>query len=728
MNWGTGQTSPATDACVANAGQTCTINESTGYELTVYTYYFNSACDITRVFLDYQAFGIHPDEDMVPTPGYPIRPGQTATSSTKFVYGAVISHTNSSSPGCPPGSVLNAAGSCVTQTYAQAPPDCANLDFVKDVCFLAAAASCPAGLSYSSTLGLCAQAPDCAGGALDTGASVCAQEATVACPSGTGWTGSLCAVSATCPTGTSLGGDGVCRANPSCPDGTTLSGGTCVSPPPCPPGTVSPPANICVAAPECPAGTTLSSGTCLGQSTPHCPAGYQLDGTVCHQPPQCAVGSYTAFADTCFAGSNPCPVGYAINKVTDVCGKSPTCPQGGSYNLDTDLCRAEPAYTCAAPGYSYDPGTGACWTLAVCNQSTLNPLTDSCEVKATPNCGMRAYDPAEKVCHEPVNCRNGGVYSLANSQCELTPGMDCGDWILNPATRLCEEPPLCPGTPGFPLAGSLVFDASLDKCSVDAMHDDCLPDYTYQPQPVGMCEKPVTCSQGEYDPVTDTCPGVWNCPLGGQFACADIGTGTPQCSPVACTDPALDTTPEEEADTSALINDGTVDEAGNCDGLWMIFNGKGQECLPSGWSTSFFDCCKTGSDSFLFIEKTCSKQAYEVAVAREAGRTHYVGTYCKKKIKLIGCVQRARVFCVFNSKMGRIIQEGCRPQLADFGPDGGWGTAKAPNCVGLTPEQFQSCDFGKIDFAEMQGDFAPNLNNVAPSIQGAIDGYMQNIR
>lgn len=243
-----------------------------------------------------------------------------------------------------------------------------------------------------------------------------------------------------------------------------------------------------------------------------------------------------------------------------------------------------------------------------------------------------------------------------------------------------------------------------------------------------LCEKPITCAQGTYDPVTNTCPGDWTCPLGSQYVCSTIGTGTPKCSATPCTDPLTDTTPEDTSDTSTYVNDGVADAAGNCAGTWLIFNGKGQECLPPGMKTSFFDCCDSDPDSFLFIKKTCSEQAYEVAVAKDAGRTHYVGSYCKKKVVLIGCVQRAKVYCVFNSKMGRIIQEGCRPQLRDFGSSGGWGSAKSPNCIGLTPEQFQSCDFGKIDFSEMFGDFAPNLNNVAPNVQGAVNDYMQNLR
>jgi conjugal transfer mating pair stabilization protein TraN len=265
-----------------------------------------------------------------------------------------------------------------------------------------------------------------------------------------------------------------------------------------------------------------------------------------------------------------------------------------------------------------------------------------------------------------------------------------------------------------------------DTCQLPST-GQCPTGYRYAPPPVGLCEKPITCSKGPYDPITNTCPKVWSCPLGTQFVCGVVTTGPPKCSALACAN-TTSALPDETTDPSNYVNDGTTNAAGGCSGTWLIFNGMALECLPPGLKTSFFNCCDSDPANFLFIRKSCSEEAYEVAVANDADRTHYIGSYCKKKIEFIGCVQRAKVYCVFNSKMGRIIQEGCRPQLIDFGPTGSWGSAKSPNCVGLTPEQFQSCDFGKIDFSEMLGDFAPNLNNVAPNVQGAVNDYMQNLR
>lgn len=692
---------------------------TTGADGVRYRFTFDSQCNITYVLKEYSSCYLVLTITDPYMPGvFPMPPGTTGTYFSNISPLALT---------CPNGGTL-VGNQCVVNTFEQQPPDCASLDFARDVCFQPAMPPCPAGLVYNAAFGLCTVAPGCTGGTLDPTANLCTQIPTIVCPTNTAWDGNACSASAGCASGAVLN-NGVCQAAGVCPPGTTLTDGICSSSLSCPAGSTLAADNKCVIDPLCASGATLVNGTCQQAASPECPANYNVDGTVCHQPPFCQTGTYAAAADTCFAGGNPCPAGYTINKVADVCSKVPLCPAGGGYDaLVSNTCKAEVAYTCQVPGFSYDSGNGSCWDLADCGQANLNAELDVCQVSATPDCAAKSWDPIEEVCHTLATCSQAGIYSLANQQCEVAPGADCGDWVLNATNKQCEESPLCPEPPNYPLANSIGFDAGMDKCTATAMHEDCLPGYMYQPLPVGMCEKPITCSQGVYDPVTDTCPSIWNCPLGSQYACADIGSGSPQCSPFACADPSTDTTPEESADTLAYTDDGTVDENGQCNGLWMLFNGKGQECLPPGWKTSFFDCCDSDEDSFLFIKKVCNEEAYEVALARDAGRTHYVGSYCKKKVFLIGCVQRAKVFCVFNSKMGRIIQEGCRPQLKDFGPSGGWGSAKSPNCVGLTPEQFQSCDFGKIDFSEMQSDFAPNLNNVAPSVQGAIDGYMQNLR
>lgn len=122
----------------------------------------------------------------------------------------------------------------------------------------------------------------------------------------------------------------------------------------------------------------------------------------------------------------------------------------------------------------------------------------------------------------------------------------------------------------------------------------------------------------------------------------------------------------------------------------------------------------------------CSEDDMLTAAYDELGLCHYIGTYCKKKIPLIGCVQKAKVFCCFNSKLARIIHEQGRPQLKDFG---GWGDTDIPNCRGFTPEEFQMLDFSKIDLSEWYGDIETRTQSeIQHNLRENIQRFQQNIR
>jgi conjugal transfer mating pair stabilization protein TraN len=144
-----------------------------------------------------------------------------------------------------------------------------------------------------------------------------------------------------------------------------------------------------------------------------------------------------------------------------------------------------------------------------------------------------------------------------------------------------------------------------------------------------------------------------------------------------------------------------------------IFAGHSSECneIPVGFS----NCCTEegwGQDVGL---ANCPLEAKILHEAREKGVVVKVGRYCSASGP-IPCLEHSQVFCVFNSKLARIIQEqGRRGQLQiDF------GSAQSPNCLGVTPDQLKSIDFGKIDFKEFYSDIntkQPDLNQIQQDVQ-----------
>ncbi|MFS7198752.1 conjugal transfer protein TraN [Rahnella rivi] len=109
-----------------------------------------------------------------------------------------------------------------------------------------------------------------------------------------------------------------------------------------------------------------------------------------------------------------------------------------------------------------------------------------------------------------------------------------------------------------------------------------------------------------------------------------------------------------------------------------------------------------------YMMKACDQTSMETAMEAGSGYCHEVGTYCKKKIPLLGCVQKATSYCCFNSKLARIIHEQGRPQLKNFN---GWGDSGSPQCRGFSPDEFQALDFGAIDLTEYVEDMVKNTTD-----------------
>lgn len=97
-----------------------------------------------------------------------------------------------------------------------------------------------------------------------------------------------------------------------------------------------------------------------------------------------------------------------------------------------------------------------------------------------------------------------------------------------------------------------------------------------------------------------------------------------------------------------------------------------------------------------YLMKACPADQMETALKNDSGYCHFIGTHCVKEM-FGSCTQDEEVYCCFNSKLARIIQEQGRPQIPAMG---GWGTVEEPNCRGFAPQEFQSLDFSRIDFSE----------------------------
>ncbi len=120
------------------------------------------------------------------------------------------------------------------------------------------------------------------------------------------------------------------------------------------------------------------------------------------------------------------------------------------------------------------------------------------------------------------------------------------------------------------------------------------------------------------------------------------------------------------------------------------------------------DCCK--NSGLLIGISGCTPQEYELAKERHLGNTHYLGTRCAKRVFGF-CIRRERVWCVFGSKLGRILHEQARPQLGI-----GWGS-----CRGFTVAEVETIDFDDVDLTEFTENFIDGSMEPSLSLPGKGD-------
>ena len=115
------------------------------------------------------------------------------------------------------------------------------------------------------------------------------------------------------------------------------------------------------------------------------------------------------------------------------------------------------------------------------------------------------------------------------------------------------------------------------------------------------------------------------------------------------------------------------------------------------------NCCR--NSGLLVGLGNCSAAERELAEERSAGNTHYLGRYCSRRTFFGVCIRRSRAWCVFGSKLGRILQQQGRAQLGI-----GWSS-----CRGLTVAEVEGIDFARLDLSEftenlMDGSMEPSVS------------------
>ncbi len=121
------------------------------------------------------------------------------------------------------------------------------------------------------------------------------------------------------------------------------------------------------------------------------------------------------------------------------------------------------------------------------------------------------------------------------------------------------------------------------------------------------------------------------------------------------------------------------------------------------------NCCR--NSGALVGLADCSASEIELAEERNAGNTHYLGRYCSRKTLFGICIRHSRAWCVFGSKLGRILQQQGRAQLGI-----GWSS-----CRGFTVAEIEGIDFASLDLSEFTEDLMDGSREPSVSLPDAGD-------
>lgn len=108
---------------------------------------------------------------------------------------------------------------------------------------------------------------------------------------------------------------------------------------------------------------------------------------------------------------------------------------------------------------------------------------------------------------------------------------------------------------------------------------------------------------------------------------------------------------------------------------------------------------------------SCSPQEQSLQLKRGSDLCHYIGSHCTE-YNLGHCQTKTEVFCCFNSQLARLVQEAAHDQLGLS-----WGSPQAPQCQGLSANEFAKVDMSKVDLSDVLAEMGekikkPNADSV----------------
>ena len=280
--------------------------------------------------------------------------------------------------------------------------------------------------------------------------------------------------------------------------------------------------------------------------------------------------------------------------------------------------------------------------------------------------------------YEPNDQWDDGCGALANnSSCTFQ-------------SETCVQPQSTHTIQGIPVTRDCWEKEDSYLCRMGAGSNTCQP---YKDQ---GCEQIGSVCENKSDGGCMLYQQTFRCPV---KQCTDVGVvcnGQTYCITDDCVKHDKQADPDFQKAVSALS---VMNEAAKQFDQQFIFQGSSKSCSEA--PIGYLNCCVDdgwGQDVHL---ASCSDEEKSLGKDKANGLSIYVGEYCKNDVMGI-CTSNRKSYCVFPSKLARIIQDQGRNKQLHIG----FGDKEHPDCRGITPEELQEIDFSKIDFSDFYSDIA----------------------
>jgi conjugal transfer mating pair stabilization protein TraN len=378
-------------------------------------------------------------------------------------------------------------------------------------------------------------------------------------------------------------------------------------------------------------------------------------------------------------------------------------------------------------GYYCVPGIGdpsnpfdcAHYPAPQCSFKTSYPI-DFCD----PVIGCVSFDLDEYVCAEPVA---GATPIYTATEDVVTATRDESQCAALAADSLCQvETETC--SDSDPVTRIVDGVAVTQPCWAWERSYACT---TFaEAQDCSTLENTTGCRLAREDCLTDepckTWERVYDCPLpdaptsDSQFIC----DGDVYCIDGSCE--TIERTPNDEFKDAVVALNAMNQARREFDPATLrLFEGTRNTCSSKVFGV--LNCCKGKGFPLipgisLLVALGCSSSEILLHERDAQGLCAYVGTYCSNKVLGV-CVTKKKVYCCFESKLSRILQEQGRQQLGKP-----WDKPKLEQCEGFTIDEFARLDLSRMDFSEVYAEFTeaarlPDELEAAAEIQQKIEDY-----